>query len=495
MGKLRSSAIFPAIQFDRSVKTPAYKQVYEGYRRAILEGRLKAGTRIPSTRDISRDLKVSRNTVINAFEQLLAEGYLKATTGSGTYVNDVLPDAMLEAAHRNDQPPVRTAKRRGLSQRGQAYLGMEILSPKGLGAFRLSLPALDLFPIDIWSKLILRQTQMSSRQMLAYSDPMGYGPLRESIAEYLRVAKAVRCSAEQVLIVSGSQQALHLCARVLTDAGDPVWLEEPGYFGARFAFASADAKLIPVPVDSEGLDVEAGMRLEKRPRAIYVTPSHHYPLGMTMSLSRRLQLIQFAHRSGAWIIEDDYDSEYRYVTQPISAMQGLDANGNVIYIGTFSKMLFPSLRVGYIVIPPGLTRAFKNAREVNDIFCSTFLQAVLNEFIKEGHFARHLRRMRVLYMERNRVLVDELQKHLSEFLKVGFADAGMHLAVELLRHDDDQRMSRMALQADVNTTALSPHYLGKKRTQGLVLGYGGTDAHQIREGVRRLKTVLSDSSR
>jgi GntR family transcriptional regulator/MocR family aminotransferase len=490
MGKFRSSAIFPTIHFDRNSKTPAYKQVYEEYRSAILQGRLHAGTRIPSTRDVARDLNVSRNTVINAFEQLLAEGYLRATTGSGTYVNDVLPEAVLKATARGQQLPSSKSRQPGLSRRGQAYLAMTTPSPKGLGAFRLSLPALDQFPIEIWSKLIIRQTQMSSRQMLAYSDSAGYYPLREAIAEYVRVARAVKCEADQVLIVSGSQQALHLCARLLADAGDPVWLEDPGYFGARFAFASSKAKLVPVPVDKEGLDVMAGIRLASHPKTIYVTPSHQYPLGMTMSLPRRLQLIQYAQRSGAWVIEDDYDSEYRYVTEPVSALQGLDGAERVIYIGTFSKMLFPSLRIGYIVVPPALVPAFKNAREVNDIFCPTFLQAVLHQFIKEGHFARHIRRMRVLYMERNKVLVDELQKNLAEFVTVEFADAGMHLVAELLPDSDDDKLSQTASKAGVITVPLSPHYLGKKKKQGLVLGYGGTDALQISEGVRRLKSAL-----
>jgi GntR family transcriptional regulator/MocR family aminotransferase len=322
-----------------------------------------------------------------------------------------------------------------------------------------------------------------------YGDARGCKPFREAIAAYLTTARAVRCDPEQILVVSGSQQALELSARVLLDPGRPVWVEEPGYSGARDVLTVAGARLVPVPVDGEGLDVAAGIALSPQARAAYVTPSHQYPLGATLSASRRLQLLDWARRSGAWILEDDYDSEYRYESLPIAALQGLDQDNRVIYIGTFSKVLFPALRIGYLVVPPDLVASFVAVREAMDIFPPTLYQAALTDFINEGHFGRHLRRMRQLYRERRSALVEALGREIPE-LEVHGDQAGLHLTATLPEGFPDRRISEEAARQRLWAMPLSSCYLGEESRPGLVLGFGGVEVGEIGVGVERLKKVI-----
>jgi GntR family transcriptional regulator/MocR family aminotransferase len=293
------------------------------------------------------------------------------------------------------------------------------------------------------------------------------------------------------MIVSGSQQALDISARVLLDAESPVWVEEPGYALTRHVLTSAGCRLIPVPVDSEGIDVAAGVKMSRNARAAYVTPSHQYPLGVTMSASRRLQLLDWARRSGSWIIEDDYDSEYRYGNMPIASLQGLDHDSRVIYIGTFSKTLFPSLRIGYAVIPKDLVGRFAAVRYAMDIGPPYLYQAVLTDFINEGHFARHIRRMRLLYGERRTALVDSLRKEFGSALSVHGSEAGMHLAVTLPGGLRDQEVAIRAARQKLWLLPLSPAYLGKARRQGFILGFGSTRAAEMPQAVRRLRDALA----
>jgi len=358
----------------------------------------------------------------------------------------------------------------------------------GFGAFRVSEPSLDAFPFTAWSRLVARHSRRLPRRLMKYGSPMGDLPLRQALASYLGAARAVRCEAEQIMVVGGSQQALEIAARVLVDPGQAVWVEEPGYGGARDALALAGARLVPVPVDDEGLDVAAGRRASARARCAVVTPSHQYPLGATMSASRRLQLLDWAESAGAWIVEDDYDSEYRYDTQPVSALQGLDRNARVVYIGTFSKVLFPALRVGYIVVPPDLVDRFAAVREAMDIFPPTLHPAVLADFIGEGHFARHLRRTSLLYRERRRVLVESLRA-LGPRWRIAGAEAGLHLVA--LGDRADRPIALRAAREGLWAMPLSSCYLGRARRHGLVLGYGGVDAAEIPAAVARLASVLA----
>jgi GntR family transcriptional regulator / MocR family aminotransferase len=363
-----------------------------------------------------------------------------------------------------------------------------------LGAFRVSLPALDHFPIRVWSKLVARHSRRPPRGIMAYGDAMGYLPFREAIAEYLGAVRGVRCDSSQILVTTGSQQALQLSAQVLLDPKDRVCVEEPGYPGARQAFLTAGAQLIPVRVDHDGMNVAEIIRRGRDARAVYVTPSHQYPLGMTMGATRRMLLLHWAMRSGAWIIEDDYDSEYRYGSHPIASLQGLDTDGRVIYVGTFSKVMFPALRLGYVVVPKDLVRAFSAARDAADIFSSTLYQAVLTDFIREGHFARHIRRMRMLYMERRRALVNAIHIQMGDMLEVIGAEAGMHLVALLPPGTDDVTVCMKAAQKSVSAIPLSTCYLKLPTRVGLILGYGGTNENQIHDGIVSLHSALESCS-
>ncbi len=353
---------------------------------------------------------------------------------------------------------------------------------------------MDAFPFAAWTRLINKHYRRVSGLLFEQEGRLaaGYYPLREAIADYLQVARAVRCSPEQVIVVSGSQQALYLVAHLLTDPGDKVWVEEPGYVGARGAFKAAGAELAPVPVGEDGLDVTAGIAAAPEAACIYVTPSHQFPLGKTMSVSNRLKLLNWAAESGAWIIEDDYDSEYRYSGQPIPALQGLDQSGRVIYIGTFSKVMFPGLRLGYLVVPPALVEAFTTARRLMDVQSPIVPQAALADFIEQGHFARHLRRMRTSYGARLKLLVKTADKHLDGRLQIETAEAGMHTVGWLPDGVDDVAAFEAAVRQEVELTPLSQYYLGRCPRPGLVLGFAATPEAEIEPGILRLGKVLGE---
>lgn len=487
-----ASGIVPLLPLDRDSPTPLYRQLYEGFREAILERRLRAGQRIPSTRSLAVELRVSRLPLLTAYEQLVAEGYLESRTGSGTFVASV-PARPLAPARPQARTPVSGRARR-FTSRDTDLLMTGATEPwlAGWGAFRVSEPAVDRFPHEIWSRLVGRhaRAQRASAEDMRYGDPMGYRPFREAVAAYLRTARAVRCEADQVMAVSGSQQALSLIARVLVDPGSPFWVEEPGYAGARAVLRLRGARLVPVPVDDDGLDVSAGIERCAHASAAYVTPSHQYPMGMIMSASRRLQLLDWARTNGSWIVEDDYDSEYRYDSPPIPSLQGLDRDSCVLYVGTFSKVLFPALRLGYIVIPADLVARFAAVRDATDIFPATLLQAVLADFIREGHFARHVRRMRALYRERRAALVEAIREELGADLRPLGDEAGMHLVAALSKGLDDRPASVRAARMGLWAMPLSSCYLGRPSRRGFVLGFGGASVPEIARGVRRLRTTL-----
>lgn len=489
------------VPLNRSSGAPLHRQLYDGLREGILAGRFPAGARLPSTRGLAAELGVSRNTVTSAFSQLLVEGYLEGKVGSGTYVTGVLPDEMLSARRGTRGAGLREetlpSPGRRLSRRGELLAATQTVTIRDKGsprAFRPCVPALEEFPVREWRLLASRRWRHSPSGLLGYGDPAGYLPLREAIAGYLGAARAVRCSPDQVVVVSGSQQALDLAARVLLDPGEAAWVEDPGYAGARAALAGASARLVPVPVDGEGLDVSAGIEREADALLAYVTPSHQYPLGPMMGLARRLELLRWARGVGAWIVEDDYDGEYRYSGRPLEALQGLDAEGRVIYVGTFSKVLFPALRLGYLVVPPDLTDAFVAARELSDRHAPVIDQAVLADFITEGHFARHVRRMRALYASRQEALVEAAKKELDGLIDVGPAEAGMHLVGFLPEGSDDREASRMAAAHGVEAPPISSYALEphpeRPRRPGLLLGYAAFTETEILRGVRRLATAL-----
>lgn len=483
----------PAIALDRKSKTPLYRQIYEGYRTAIVERRLRPGQRMPSTRGLAEELGLSRIPVLNAFEQLIAEGYLDARTGAGTYVSSALPPEARTARGDSTEGERTQGVKRGRQRKVSKVAGRLPSSQpwlKGVGAFAIGHAAIDHFPYATWTRLLSRHAHHLTARLLRYGPALGSPPFREAVADYLRTTRAMHCEADQIMVVSGSQQALAISARALLDPGDEIWAENPGYHGGRAALELAGAKVVPVPVDEEGLDVAAGIARAPKARAALVTPSHQYPLGATMSASRRLQLLNWASERGAWIIEDDYDSEYRYESLPLGALQGLDRDHRVIYIGTFSKVLFPALRLGYLVIPKDLVETFSNVRRSMDICPPAFMQAVLTDFLREGHFALHIRRMRRRYRERRTALVDAIRTTLGEEFRVVGEQAGMHLVVELPAGLSDRAVAKAAAEVELWTMPLSWCYAGRSRRQGLVLGYGGSTVPEIRAGVRRLNDVV-----
>jgi GntR family transcriptional regulator / MocR family aminotransferase len=494
--KQAGTGFFPAIAFDGDKSTPLYRRLYAWIRSAILTGELRPGQKLPSTRYLSSELKLSRITVLCAFQQLSAEGYIESSAGSGTYVTKSIPDQVTRLGF-GKQPRLinhsRCAGSRRISRLSSKLSPFPTL-PFGIEAFRVGLPALDHFPITIWSRLVARRWRQPKKEMLMYGDRMGFGPCREAIAEYVTTVRGVRCDASQVMIVNGSQQGLELSARALLDPGDPVWIEEPGYPGAVQAFGGVTGNLIPVPIDEDGLDVKEGIRRCPKARAAFITPSHQFPMGMTMSAGRRMMLVDWAFRNNAWIVEDDYDSEYDFRKRPIAAVQGLDTNARVIYVGTFSKVLFPSLRVGYLVIPSDLASAFCRVRQASDISHSTLEQAVLADFIREGHLARHIRRMRMIYLERSQMLVAEIQEQLGATVEIVSAQAGMHLVCLLPAGVDDTLVWQRAAQAGVASWPLSICYQRKPQRGGLVLGYGGVDRKQMKDAVKKLAAVIHNPS-
>jgi GntR family transcriptional regulator / MocR family aminotransferase len=487
--------IFKSNLFRPDTGMPLYQALYIHMRAAILSGELTGGMRLPSTRALAEELNISRNTVLNTYRQLLAEGYLEGKGGSGTFVARVLPELLLMAAYPASRitssapAPHNKFSQPTFSERAKAQIAVS--EPPSGGKrprpFLAEAPALDVFPYQLWSRLIVRRARRMPVSDFMYQESAGYRPLREAIVAHITVSRQVHCTPEQVMIVPGSQGALDLTARMLINAGDPVWLEDPGYSGARGAFLGAGAEIIPVPVDTEGLVVDVGVARAPHARLVYLTPSHQFPLGVTMSLPRRLALLDWAKRVNAYILEDDYDSEFRFGTRPLATLQGLDDADRVIYIGTFSKVLFPSLRIGYMILPPALVDAFLKVRRLIDIHSPILEQAVLADFMIEGHFTRHLRRMRTVYAERRSALLEAAHELP---LDIDSAEAGIHCVSWLPDGMDDLALASKAADYDLNLTPISSFGMVPLTRKGFLLGYGGFGVPEIKDGIKRLGALL-----
>ncbi len=487
-----ATLISPIIAVDRSAGTPLHQQVYDGYREAILRGDLRPGQKIPSSRELACEIGVSRFPVLHAYAQLLAEGYFDSQAGSGTFISASLPEQMMSSEQRAGGGKAALSGRRTVSSRTALYPRFVAAEhARGWGAFGIHQPAFDQFPFQIWSALVARQSRNPHASAIHNINPLGSARFRDEICAYLRTSRAVKCDPAQIMIVSGSQQALDITARVLLDPGDSVLVEEPGYGLERALLRASGCQLKLVPVDHEGMDVAQGIRLHRGAKAAFVTPSHQYPLGSTMSATRRILLLNWAQSSGAWIIEDDYDSEYRFDTKPIASLQGLDVNSRVIYIGTFSKILFPSLRIGYIVIPRDLVDHFVAVRFSMDIFPPYLFQEALADFMSLGHFGRHIRKMRQVYSARRSVLNDCLQAEFGGQLPVHGAAAGMHLTVTLPEGFDDYAIAARAACDRLWLLPLSPTYAGNTAKNGFVLGFGSTTSEQIPSAVKRMRAIIS----
>jgi len=484
-----------AIHVDRNRAEPLHQQLYQELRRSILDGRLGAGSRIPSSRILAKSLGVSRATVTLSYEQLLSEGYLQATIGSGTSVSRKLPEDLLLAPPISSLTHVSVKKRAGskLSSYGESVTSF-VPKPDEQRFpfdFRYCRPAVDHFPILQWRRLLVRHCRYGHHDILDYAaNGKGYAPLREAIARYLRRSRAVNCTADQIVIVNGSQQALQIAAQVLVNRGDTVAVEEPGYLGAKHAFSTHGARLRSIPVDENGIQVNA---LPQRPvRLVYVTPSHQFPTGAVLSLPRRLALLAWAESAGALIIEDDYDSEYRYAGRPIPAMQGLDRSGVVIFSGSFSDVLFPALRLGYVVIPPDLVDAFAAAESSSTHHPPPLEQAILSDFINEGHFARHIRRMRELYAARLAAFLQAAQSRLAGLLEIPPVEAGLQTVGWLQGKLTAEQAAAAARKHDVEVVPLS-RYSRARKTKGLLLGFAAVDVPELQSGVDRLAPALEQA--
>lgn len=480
---------------SRKNENSLFRQIYEGLRQAIMSRRLVSGVRLPSTRSLAKDLKVSRNTVMEVYDQLVAEGYLQGKQGSGTFVAKNIPSDFLERRENKLQQNSNSSRR--ISKRGQVFNKNSfsfVTYPDKPRAFQTGFSAIDEFPMETWTRITSRRLRKMPRNQLDYCEPNGYQPLREEIAKYLAVSRGVRCESSQVIVVAGSQQGLDLTAGVLLDEGEEAWIEDPNYVGAKGALLAAGAKLIPVPLDSEGLDVKQGNHLSKKAKLVYVTPSHQFPLGVVMSLARRLELLEWAEKNSVWIIEDDYDSEFRYEGKPLMALQGLDNYNRVIYVGTFSKVLFPSMRLGYLVVPKDLVEVCANAVSFTSYHAPMLEQVVLTDFISEGHFGRHIRKMRNFYAERQKVLINAVNKHLSDYLEIEKDVAGMHLIAWLKNGLNDKEITNAAWGFGVYTPPLSFYCSDIKLRDGLLLGYTGISPSEILTGVKRLRKMFESLS-
>ena len=495
------------IELDR--RQGLTRQLYEALRQRVLDGRLASGTRLPATRDLAAALSISRNSVVRAYDQLYAEGFIESRVGDGTYV------ALLPTAKKLSTK-VSTGLSTGLSPAlSTNWLDLPVNSPRevihraALGrlennhlpqppagppkAFRVGVPAFDLFPFEVWAKLNGAFWRKPNLGQLCYGDPAGDLRLRSLIAAYLRSSRGMQCSAEQIVITSGAQQAISLCAQLLVEPGDGVAVENPGYRAAGHAFALAGGRLHGVPVDGEGIDCQRLNALEDC-RVAYVTPSHQYPLGVVMSLARRLELLAWAERTHGWIIEDDYDGEYRYSGAPLSPLAALDRTGRVLYVGTFGKVAFPALRLGYLVLPPGLVAAFSQRRAVDMRHSEVSTQAVMAEFMAAGHFQRHIRRMRRAALSRRNTLLAGWPAGLAGVGELPSVAAGLHMTVRVDSLAREQQLLEQARAVDVEVNGLSSYWLAQSTTPqdqraGLVLGFAAVPEPAIIQALQRLRAA------
>jgi GntR family transcriptional regulator/MocR family aminotransferase len=467
------------------------RQLYECLRGAILDGSLPPASQIPASRDLAREVGMSRNTVLHAYEQLRAEGYVYSRVGSGTFVAATTPDSFLSAGRpvaydRSESQPVR------LSRRARTLLATASAVPTQWGAFMPGVPDVTEFPHRQFSRILSRLWRAPSPELLTYSHGGGHPALRAAIAEHLRVARSVRCEADQILVTEGVHQAVDMSLRMLVDPGDTVWVEEPGYWGFHKVLQMGSTVVRPMRVEENTAGMTGWPRLGKPPRLIFVTPSHQYPLGSVMSLARRRELLDVARASGGWIVEDDYDSEFRFAGRPIPAMQGLEADAPVIYIGTFSKTLFPGLRVGYMVLPRALAEPFRTAHA--DLYREghAITQAALAELLDQGDYAAHIRRMRVLYARRRAILMALISQHLGpDYLDAQSSNAGLHLVLRLPDDTDDVAIAQSVQARGVLTRPLSRYYLRGGARRGLLLGYACVKEEHIEPAFRVLKDSLA----
>jgi len=492
----RKSGIGTLLSFDleREGATPLFQQLYRQLRQAVLEGRVRPGVRLPATRFLARELGLSRNTVLTAYEQLASEGFLELRHRSGVFVAEDLPIAEPVAVETPPTPAPRIGKR------GEATIGSRpVLDPRSAhggkrwpGCFASALPDVASFPFDLWARLLARTWRRPAPQLPVGGDAGGHPDLRAAIAHYVGEARGIACDPDHVLVVSGIRQALDLTCRLLLDPGDAAWMENPGHPGLRAVLVANGLEVASVPVDGEGIDVAAGRRMAPRARLACVAPSHQYPLGVALSLQRRLMLLDWAREAQAWVLEDDYDSEYRYAGRPLAALKSLDADHRVIYVGTLSKLMFPSLRLAYLVAPPQLAEAFRRLRAALDDQPSMVAQPALAELFRSGHLAAHVRRMRQTYAARQRAFLAAAESHLDGLVAFKPEDSGLHLVghpLGRLRGRRDHALAALARRDGIVLSCLSEYDAVGGGPEGLMFGYAAAPEHLVAPALQRLKEI------
>jgi GntR family transcriptional regulator/MocR family aminotransferase len=464
---------------------PLHRRLYGCIRGCILDASLASGTRLPASRDLARELGLSRNTVTSAYDQLRAEGYVRALTGSGTFVAEVLPEEEphAPAARSATAAPARALR---LSRRGQAAVAGAKASPRQWGAFMPGVPDVTRLPHRALARIQARLARAAPPALLTYAGPGGHPELQRALAQYLRQTRSVVCEPGQIIVTEGVHQAIDLIVRLLADAGDLAWVEEPGYWGIRSVLAVNGIRLQPLPVDAEGMRLPK-MAARQPPRLAFVTPSHQYPLGAVMSMPRRLALLEHAARTGTWVVEDDYDSEFRFSGRPVPALQGLAPLAPVIYVGTFSKTLYPGLRAAYCVVPERLAAAFGTAHSEFYRGGHLLAQAALAEFIASGHYAAHVRRMRQVYAARRQMLIHLIERWLGrDWIHPCDTAAGLHLVLRLPAAMDDAVIARELLADGVLVRPLSAYYLKPARERGLILGFASVPEDKMLQPFEQL---------
>jgi GntR family transcriptional regulator / MocR family aminotransferase len=484
----RTAATIPLALPVRDPALPAYRWLYRELRAGILDGRFTPGMKLPGTRDLAGQYGLSRGTVLIAFEHLREEGYIAGTVGSGTRVSDTLPEDYL---HVQPAGPVNHRASGGhpqLSALARRISPLGTLEVRPTRAFRANMPALDRFPMKLWTQLSARRMRRGGVGQLIGCEPMGYLPLREVLADHLHAARGARCTAAQIMIVSGTQEAMDLTARILLDTGDRVCMEDPGYPGAAAVMEAVGARIVAVPTDDDGMVLRP--RMMNDVKLVYATPAHQFPCGVTMSLPRRMALLEWAGRTGAFILEDDHDSEFRYSGRPVPVMQGLDRNAVVLLAGNFSKVLFPSLRLGYLVVPEHLVPVFTAAKSVASRHTTLLEQMVLCDFFADGHYGRHVRRMRQIYAERSAALVSNVERYCDGLLTLSPVEAGLQTVGWLEQGISGMDAMHAAAARHVEVNPLQSYARKPLKRDGLQLGFAAVNVHEIRRGVRDLAAAL-----
>lgn len=492
MVKYPGGALLPTLQFDRTSKTPISAQLGCALRDMILSGELAPGQRLPSSRTLAKDQNVSRTTAISVYEQLAAEGLIRSSIGAGAYVAETLRDGRPAPAPtaRTDDAIRRPPRLAQLSAEASEHYFPRLAHPENPRPFITGIPAFDEFPMGLWSSLASRYWRQPRNLLLGYPAPEGVMELRRAVATHLRANRGIVCEAEQVFIFNGAQDAFNHIGNTLLDPGDLVWIENPGAIGARNSLISSGANLVPLSIDSEGMDVAEGLDLAPNFRLAFVTPAHQHPLGVTMSLQRRFELLRAAERAGAWIIEDDYVGEFHYAGHPPPTLKSVDTSGRVIYVGSFSKTLFAALRLGYVVAPPELVDVFHRIAGATLQGSPASLQSIVASFIDQGHFASHIRRMRRVYSERLQALLDGAQRHCADMIEIAPTETGFHTVGRLADDLDEIAVAERAAARGILVSPISRFAIRPVRQKGLILGFSSVPPRTISSATEALGALL-----